>query len=804
MKGSKLKKVPPPPPIERSASHGRLKRVNVESDDDSDYDSPQIVHVSNVATSMNEMKKRGNGNNYEQDHQETPRRLVRGSNSKDKASKKEEPKSVNKSNKKNKNKIGSLNELLPINDQDNMFADMTLVLTGMFEAYGDRDSIKSSLEKRGAKCTSSVSGLTDILICGEMLEDGRHFTEGNKYKTAKQKGTLVVSEEEFSEFLLKNTGKTLQSYVLSDTAGHAPPVAAKKFYLNKKASKAPKVKKMSEEIDVNDLIDAGDQSKRHEMEIDNEYISEDDKVSKAPHKNNTVLTERMMKRQWTEKYKPKKSSEILGNEQSIEKLRSWLSSWAIALKNPKMKSTGLKKAALLSGSPGIGKSTAAILLAKELGFEIIVQNASDTRNKAAIDKFMGKIVGNSVLNLLALGKPQNSGISSKCVVVMDEVDGMSGDRGGMAKLIEYIKDSSQPIICIANDRQSQKVRTLANYCLDLKFVAPRLPELLKVVEEILLSEMNLHLNEDQRNYVSNLIEQNQFDVRQIFTHLQFWSELLFRGNTPLVGKEGNFILNPADACVKLLNLGGMPRNTQLFNEARSMFYVDYSLMPMFVFDNYFSSYNTRTNILEKMDYALDSMSKGETFAKILRTQRNYAILPSCAFFGGILPALAISRNIKFVNFPMILAQSSSRKKKRREYREIRQCLSSISPGMNVRSIRQTSTILSQVIADLMTKSKFEELLKVYETYDLTPIFVKENLEHIVAGKDKASPISSVPTSSKTSFSKYYMNNTGFKKVSGKSKVVAESEEQSRRPDEEEEEEETDQLEDDMVIEYDDF
>ena len=51
---------------------------------------------------------------------------------------------------------------------------------------------------------------------------------------------------------------------------------------------------------------------------------------------------------------------------------------------------------------------------------------------------------------------------------MDEVDGMSsGDRGGLAELILLLKKTRVPIICICNDRSSPKVRSLANYCLDL-------------------------------------------------------------------------------------------------------------------------------------------------------------------------------------------------------------------------------------------------------------------------------------------------------------------------------------------------
>ena len=55
---------------------------------------------------------------------------------------------------------------------------------------------------------------------------------------------------------------------------------------------------------------------------------------------------------------------------------------------------------------------------------------------------------------------------------MDEVDGVSGnnDRGGIQALIKIIKTTKTPIICICNDRQSQKVKSLANHCYDLKFI----------------------------------------------------------------------------------------------------------------------------------------------------------------------------------------------------------------------------------------------------------------------------------------------------------------------------------------------
>lgn len=46
------------------------------------------------------------------------------------------------------------------------------------------------------------------------------------------------------------------------------------------------------------------------------------------------------------------------------------------------------------------------------------------------------------------------------------------DRGGSTVLINLIKKTKVPIICIANDRQHPKMRTLANHCLDIKFAKP--------------------------------------------------------------------------------------------------------------------------------------------------------------------------------------------------------------------------------------------------------------------------------------------------------------------------------------------
>lgn len=68
----------------------------------------------------------------------------------------------------------------------------------------------------------------------------------------------------------------------------------------------------------------------------------------------------------------------------------------------------------------------------------------------------------------------------KSVIIMDEVDGVGGgDRGGISALINIIKECKTPIICICNDRQSQKLATLTNHCYDLKFQRPAFNDISK-------------------------------------------------------------------------------------------------------------------------------------------------------------------------------------------------------------------------------------------------------------------------------------------------------------------------------------
>ena len=121
---------------------------------------------------------------------------------------------------------------------------------------------------------------------------------------------------------------------------------------------------------------------------------------------------------WIDKYKPKKLSDLIGNKIQIKKTKLWLSNFY-------NKVEGTKTALLISGPPGIGKTTLANLILNDFNYDIIEFNASDVRNQKLIRENLKNILGKQSISKL-MGGNNNNGI------IMDEVDGAStGDKGGI-------------------------------------------------------------------------------------------------------------------------------------------------------------------------------------------------------------------------------------------------------------------------------------------------------------------------------------------------------------------------------------
>jgi replication factor C large subunit len=143
---------------------------------------------------------------------------------------------------------------------------------------------------------------------------------------------------------------------------------------------------------------------------------------------------------WVEKYAPKASSEVQGQNAAVQQLLSYINNFKKG------------KAAMLYGPPGNGKTSTVHAIAKEKDLELIEVNASDVRDAESIRSKLGNALG------------QMSLFSKSKIILVDEIDVVSGsdDRGGIAEVARLLDTARFPVVMTANDPYDKKFSTLRN------------------------------------------------------------------------------------------------------------------------------------------------------------------------------------------------------------------------------------------------------------------------------------------------------------------------------------------------------
>ena len=111
---------------------------------------------------------------------------------------------------------------------------------------------------------------------------------------------------------------------------------------------------------------------------------------------------------WIDKYAPTCIAELVGNKKEIESFYDWLKDWEEVHLRGNKKEIYTKasnkfqdmpkinaKACIISGPPGIGKSSTVKIVSQELGYNLIELNASDTRSKKMIDNLLKDLSSSS-------------------------------------------------------------------------------------------------------------------------------------------------------------------------------------------------------------------------------------------------------------------------------------------------------------------------------------------------------------------------------------------------------------------------
>ena len=234
---------------------------------------------------------------------------------------------------------------------------------------------------------------------------------------------------------------------------------------------------------------------------------------------------RDMSEDWTERYRPNALKDILGNPKAVSDLKGWATSWNDGVPD--------RRAVVLIGKPGIGKTSAAVALANDMKWDLVEMNASDQRTGDAIRSVALK--GASFNTFSDSGSYLDTKDGGRKLIVLDEADNLFGreDRGALPAISELIRNTRQPVILIVNDfnELSRKSAAVKSDTLQITFMRPRIPEIIKALEAIAKKENVTADGEALRKIAEN----SNGDMRAAVRNL----ESLALGRTSVTGGDAS-------------------------------------------------------------------------------------------------------------------------------------------------------------------------------------------------------------------------------------------------------------------------
>ncbi|KAK5136892.1 hypothetical protein LTR08_001814 [Meristemomyces frigidus] len=364
-------------------------------------------------------------------------------------------------------------------------------------------------------------------------------------------------------------------------------------------------------------------------------------------------------RLWTVRYAPTLVSQICGNKIQVEKLGNWLRAFPKSqrqgFKLPGKDGSGTHRAVMIHGPPGIGKTTAAHLVAKLEGYDIVESNASDARSKKLVENGLkGVLSTTSLMGYFSSSSDVVDAGKKKLVLIMDEVDGMSaGDRGGVGALSAVCKKTQIPMILICNDRKLPKMKPFDYVTYDLPFKRPTTDMIRSRISTIAYRE-GLKI---PTNVINALIEGSGADIRQVVNMIstaKLDSQTLSFDEGKGMSKawEKHIVLKPWDMVAKILG-GGLfnPAAKSSLNDKQELYFNDHEFAPLMLQENYLGTAPQRANkyngdaarkklaTLDLVAKAAEAISEGDLVDRMIHgSQQQWGLMPTHAMFSFVRPA----------------------------------------------------------------------------------------------------------------------------------------------------------------------
>jgi replication factor C large subunit len=298
---------------------------------------------------------------------------------------------------------------------------------------------------------------------------------------------------------------------------------------------------------------------------------------------------------WPEKHRPSSIDQIVGNSEQLRMIKSWILSWKKKLPD--------KRAVLLIGPPGTGKTASIGALANDLDMEIVEFNSSDKRNKGSIETLVWRAATQQTLD----GRPR--------IILLDEVDGLSGtsDRGGVGAIVKVIKSSVHPIMMTANDPDSPRLKNLYKVCNVYNFE----PIDSDGMNEVLTRIVKLNKANVSKEAIDTIIENASGDLRAAISDLEAYVK---RGTSPEV--VDSIIRDTRRSTEETLRRLFMTTNSKLARRVLSESELDHDSLILWLEENI----HLHLSAPDELEGGLESLSLADlSLGRIMRNQ-NWKLL----------------------------------------------------------------------------------------------------------------------------------------------------------------------------------
>ncbi|KAJ5973051.1 DNA polymerase III clamp loader complex gamma/delta/delta subunit C-terminal [Penicillium vulpinum] len=659
--------------------------------------------------------------------------------------------------------------------EENCLAGLSFVFTGVLDSLG-REEGAQLVKKYGGKVVGAPSSKTNYVVLGSDAGP-------KKLETIAKHKIKTINEDGLFELIRR----------LPANGGDGK--AAEKYAEKLKADEA-KVRAMAAEIDAEEKKREAEQRKAAPTPQGPQTTAT---ASQTPPSSQLVSSSDL----WTTKYAPTSTNMICGNKGAVEKIQTWLRNWhanaQADFKKGGKDGSGIYRAVIIHGPPGIGKTTAAHLVAKLEGFDIVETNASDTRSKKLVESStLGVLDTTSLQGYFAgQGKHVESG-KKKLILIMDEVDGMSaGDRGGVGAVAAIVKKSKIPIILICNERKLPKMKPFDFITFDVPFRRPTAEQIRARLSTICFRE-GLKIPPP---VLDGLIEGTHADIRQVINMLST-ARLDQKGLNYEEGKEmskaweKHIILKPWDIVGKILSAQMFsPSSTATLNDKVELYFNDHEFSYLMLQENYlktkpaltgkYHGKEQRLKSLELLDNAASSISDGDLVDRMIHgTQQQWSLMPTHAIFSFVRPASFQYGNMhERPAFTSWLGNNSKHGKLSRYVKELQGHMRLRTTG-NRDEIRQQYMPLLQekIIRRLMDEGKdcVDSVIDLMDSYYLT----REDFDSMVElglGPMDESKIK-LETQTKATFTRLYNSRSHPMPFMKASNVVATKQGKKEMPD----------------------